>query len=517
MDTPSLEFEPMDEEEPEEVSERLAVHRVKQAEKSSRLSHSVNRFFQPPGQQTFDAKPEPGRLMAAIEVPDTDEEGAPREPGYVEPTYFECVEFDWYINQLGDSDSWLDVHQQAPLSVLELTDYSGPKFSQDDEPGDIAWFSFSYEPSNDREANARLYTSLFGAGVSVRITGEAERMRAPVSGPMSATGWLPANAEAAAAHATPTAFTRLIDALLPDLSNTGGVAVYDVGQGACQAIVSKESHLPLAYVDFGGGVLYNKVTFPKDTAGFCFTQRPPVVLSHWDWDHWSSVALFPEALDAHWLTPPVPGTPIQQSLAAALYRLDRLHVWPTAGVNEVRVPGLRIERCTGKTSNDAGLAVTVYSGATGKRNCLLPGDASYRYIPSVAAGEKFSALCMSHHGGRLHSNHYPAAKSRAVAVNSAGPRNSYKHPLLSTVAAHLDAGWPVPATTGFCNQRPCHVLLPWGKPSYLFRGGCHGGHCSVIPAQTAPGAASVSLVGLAAAPSKKGKTKGAAMSGVAVS
>lgn len=511
MSEPSLEFEPMREWGPEQVRRLVNVREAENEDEQYRKL-GINRFFLPPEQET--AERGPGRLMAAIEVPDTDEEGTPQEPDYVEPTYFEFVDFGWYINGRRGSDSWLDVYQKAPLSVLELTDAPRPMFSQKDEPGDIAWFSYAYEPSNDREANARLYTSLFAAGAPVRITGEPERMSAPSSGPMCASGWVPVNAEAAVAYAAPADFAELIDRLLPDLASTSGVAVYDVGQGACQAIVDRRRHLPLLYVDFGGGVLYNRWTFPRDTAGFCFTQRPPVVLSHWDWDHWSSAALFPEALRAHWLTPPVPGTPIQQSLAAALYKSGRLHVWPDGGVGEIRRPGLRIERCTGKTSNDNGLAVTAYSGATGKRNCLLPGDASYRYIPSVLAGERFSALCMSHHGGKLHSMHYPTAKSRSVAVNSAGPRNSYKHPLLSTVAAHLDAGWPIPATTGFSNQRPCHVLLPWGSRPYLFRGGCHGTGCSVIPAQTAPHAAEMVSVSLTPPPHKKSTSKVAAMTGL---
>lgn len=442
MSEPSLEFEPMREWGPEQVRRLVNVREAENEDEQYRKL-GINRFFLPPEQETAERRGQVvSWLPSRYRIPMR--KGLLRSP----TTSSQPTSSAW--TSAGTSTGaeavtrGLTCMQKAPLSVLELTDAPRPMFSQKDEPGDIAWFSYAYEPSNDREANARLYTSLFAAGAPVRITGEPERMSAPSSGPMCASGWVPVNAEAAVAYAAPADFADLIDRLLPDLASTSGVAVYDVGQGACQAIVDRRRHLPLLYVDFGGGVLYNRWTFPRDTAGFCFTQRPPVVLSHWDWDHWSSAALFPEALRAHWLTPPVPGTPIQQSLAAALYKSGRLHVWPDGGVGEIRRPGLRIERCTGKTSNDNGLAVTAYSGATGKRNCLLPGDTSYRYIPSVLAGERFSALCMSHHGGKLHSMHYPTAKSRSVAVNSAGPRNSYKHPLLSTVAAHLDAGWPIP-------------------------------------------------------------------------
>jgi hypothetical protein len=501
VDEPDSNLDPMGDDDERRKSDPDWVLRER---RRRMLLQDVNRFFLPPGEGSGERGS--GKVMAAIEVPDAADEGAPEENDYEEPTYFECVGLEWYRQQ-SSASSWLQVDQNAPLSVLELTTSPRPQFSDNDQPGDIAWFYYSYVHSSAGEADARLYTSLYGAGAPVRITSN-ERIAAPVDGPMSKAGLVSTD------RVGLSDIEGLVRGLVPKFRSTAGVAVYDVGQGACQAMVDKDRLLPLVYFDFGGGVLYNVWTFPKDTAGFCFTQKPPVILSHWDWDHWSSAYRFPEVLQTDWLTPPVPATPLQQSMAAALRRRNRLHVWSAPPGSVVRLPALRIERCTGKTSNDSGLAVTVYSGATGRRNCLLPGDASYRYIPSVVAGEQFSALCMSHHGGRLHSRHYPIAKSRAIAANSAGPRNSYKHPLLSTVAAHLDARWPVPATTGFSNQRPCHVLLPWGKQPHLFRGGCHGTMCSAIPAQTAPRSASIPLARHFTAAEKSALARARSMAGV---
>lgn len=40
---------------------------------------------------------------------------------------------------------------------------------------------------------------------------------------------------------------------LARISTAGGVAFYDVGQGACQAAIDDEMLIPQLYVDFGGG------------------------------------------------------------------------------------------------------------------------------------------------------------------------------------------------------------------------------------------------------------------------
>ena len=144
----------------------------------------------------------------------------------------------------------------------------------------------------------------------------------------------------------------------------------------------------------------------------------------------------------------------------------------TAGdsLDVVMVGSNTLTRYSIRRSNDSGLAVTVYASSRKGRSCLLPGDAAYQCSPSVAAtGERFNALCMSHHGGCLHSNDYPSPKRGAVAVNSSGPGNTYSHPLFKTLAAHLGQGWPMPAQTGISGSRPCHVFLPWGKKPQIFQ------------------------------------------------
>lgn len=462
-----------------------------------------NRFFDAPRGTERGS----GRVYAAVEVPEPDDETAPPDSGEPsEPVFLECVDTEWFWPTQRSGKSWLEVYRAAPLSVLELTSYPLPPFPDGAQPGDVAWFEFGYDYSSGRDANARVYTSLYSPGAPVKVAfHEPRNWNWAGDGPMGGNGWLTAGMKQTSQDPASRGSAHL-RRLLRKLKRSAGVAVYDVGQGNCQALLDEGRHVPLMYVDFGGGVLYNLKTFPKDFRGFCFTSQPLIALSHWDWDHWSSAYRFPRALDMEWVAPSVPHKPIQQAFAADLYARGRLHVWDSSWPSELRGGSMRIERCTGRTTNDSGLAVTLYSGALRSRNCLLPGDAGYKYIPSVAAAEKFSALCMSHHGGRLHSASYPLPKRNAIAVNSSGPRNSYKHPLFATLVSHLDARWPMPAQTGFSGQRPCHVFLPWGKEPHLFHGGCHGDMCSVAIAEIAPHCASISVLAHPTPSKAKAKT-----------
>lgn len=405
--------------------------------------------------------PGPGSLLAAFESPaDADGDDEP------EPIQLECINLDWVSSGEGrrysDAVRWQRQQTLRPrLSVLELK--RQPGWLVRDQPGAVSWYAVKYEPCDARDADGRLYSNLFAPGIPVRVEGaRAEGTdRAAADRIEALAGRINAN------------FSRVIPVpyRVRDTERTGGVAVYDVGQGAWQAALDKHTLRPFVYIDCGGGVLFNRKTFPPN-----FRSPPPVeniIISHWDWDHWSSAHRFTRLLGAHWYTPPVPAKPIQIEVALQIASFGHLHVLDIAAGRAVDVGCLTIERCTGTTENDRGFAVTVHSRQSERaRRCLLPGDAAYRYIPSVCAPmpQAFHALSMSHHGGRLHSGHYPVPKTRAVAANSAGPGNTYKHPLFKTLSVHKASGWPMPVQTGMSGSRPCHVLLPWGQKPQLFHG-----------------------------------------------
>jgi hypothetical protein len=433
-----------------------------------------NRFFMPPGDGEREERRR-GRIYAAIEVPEPETEFTNSQSNEPEPVYLECVDTTWFHSKQSSERGtlWTDIYQSAPLSVLELTKYSLPPFPDGSEPGDIAWYEFGYEPATGSEGDARIYTNLFSDGADVKISfHEPRNLDWQGNGPMGADGWVQRAINTK--YPSPN-FQTDIREHLAKLSIDGGVAFYDVGQGSCQAAVDHSMHLPQLYIDFGGGVLTNRKTFPDSFGGFCFTTKPMVILSHWDWDHWSSAQRYPEALDATWLAPPVPMKPIQQAFAAELYAKGSLHIWDHSWPAVINDGPVTIERCTGRVANDSGLAVTLRRSQKSKQNCLLPGDAAYAYIPSVKAGGSFNVLGMTHHGGRLHSATYPKPKRSSSSVLSVGPRNSYRHPMFSTLAAHLENGWGLPIGTAVSGQRPCHVLVPWGARPHIFQGGCYGG------------------------------------------
>ncbi|PKB13815.1 hypothetical protein [Janthinobacterium sp. 64] len=446
-----------------------------------------NPFFKPPGEDA-EEKGGPGRVYGAIEVAQRLESNATDVLDEAEPVFFECIDTAWFHNNYSRGAEWVGAVLYAPLLVLALEGYPMPPLPDNAAPGDIVWFEFGFEPARGVEADGRVYRNILSEGESVKITFYEPRpldfaANSPWGGDMALISEMHAETKGSVYGPGPK-----LRKLLAESHSTAGVAIYDVGQGSCQAVVDTAHYVPLLYVDIGGGVIANEKTFPDRLHGLCFSCDPPIVLSHWDFDHWSSALRFLEALDAEWFAPSVPTKPIQQAMAAELFSRGLLHIWPVGGPAEYVGKNVSLERCTGKTYNDSGIAVTFHRSKPSGNNCLLPGDADFQFIPSVVAKRKFSAICMTHHGGRLHSATYPIAKRGAVAANSSGPRNSYKHPLFDTIGAHLEAGWPLPVQTGLSGQRPCHVLLPWGQKPHYFQGGCHGpGSCNIAPAKAAPG------------------------------
>lgn len=435
-------------------------------------------------------RPKGGRVYAAIEVLEDEVEGTSKngEPtSHSEPVILECIDTDWFGSmQWSDRPaSWLDIYREAPLTALELTSYPLPPYPEGAQPGDIAWYEFGYESASPAVSDARVYSNLFSAGTTVKIAFHEQRALGwQGEGPMGKGGWLTA---VLASQARTVNDLESFRSSLRSIDRCAGVAIYDVGQGSCQAVLDSELNIPLLYIDFGGGVLQNAATFPKEFRGFCFSEEPLIVLSHWDWDHWSSAYRHgKEALAMNWVARPAPEKPIQQAFAAELFSRGVLKTWDSTWPSTLKEGVTRFEVCTGRTTNDSGIAATIYPSTKGRRSCLLPGDASYRYVPAVLAGEAFNSLCLTHHGGALHSNYYPSPRRSASAANSAGPRNSYRHPSFETICAHLESGWSLPLPTAFSGHRPCHVFLPWGKSPRLFQGGCHGETCSVAIADMAP-------------------------------
>jgi hypothetical protein len=244
-----------------------------------------NRFLQFGAEFGFD---EPRRVYARLDQ----SEG--------ERVYLEAIDADWFdiaLRSNADFRNWVERSPDAPIYVLETdvkryvaaTGFRHYEKSEDrfeDEEHD--WVEITIQSGGN---NALIYPNLFVEG---RLTGIAISPFPP-----------PLAQELAAAFSLDDYVVdqRRIERALASLQDPiEWIGVYDVGQGSAAGLCDRRG-LPLAYFDLGGGVLGNVGTFPGALHNFCFTWAPPIILSHWDWDHWSSGARFTRSMAMTWIVP----------------------------------------------------------------------------------------------------------------------------------------------------------------------------------------------------------------------
>lgn len=323
-------------------------------------------------------------------------------------------------------------------------------------------------------AAGRLYRNLFGEPEPVSLAAVSDpalhsRQRLNATDPL---------------RRIPDATEAEIRASLSALAAAGSVedvAVYDVGQGAAHGLIS--GGRVSAYFDFGGGVTANKRTFPKALKQFCFCHaQHPIILSHWDHDHWSSSGRDTRAYASTWIAPRQSArrskkAPHHGALVAAIRRNGgTLRIWPR-GLASLTVGQCSILKCTGTSKNASGLALEVSASApnTGLLPMLMPADAGYADLPTSAASS-YDAIVCPHHGGRSNSPtvpHRPSGVYPRLAY-SYGRRNTHKHPLKPTWQAHDRAAWidpraghPKPGEVrNTADRKPTglgHIGFNWGR------------------------------------------------------
>lgn len=219
------------------------------------------------------------------------------------------------------------------------------------------------------------------------------------------------------------------------------VAIYKVGQGNCTSLCSTSFSAPIVYFDFGGGCYYNAHTYPTGQR-FCFSNSPPIVLSHWDNDHWSSALRnrSPQAKEYPWIVPDQPLSATQLQFAAELALLGNLHVWPR-NLDKIETNYGVFFYCNGSSKNDSGLGF-LYLRQSENFRTLLPGDAEYKYIDEDFK-HSLSSIIASHHGGNRSFDPppIPANTENTCVVYSYGLNNSYNHPGVIRIQEHLHYGW----------------------------------------------------------------------------
>ena len=181
-------------------------------------------------------------------------------------------------------------------------------------------------------------------------------------------------------------------------------------------------------------------TYPSPLAVYkaCLTGRLPfIVLSHWDYDHYSRARIDQALKDLLWVAPAGAVGPNTKRFADSLPRLIALSYGQKATIGR-----LRLSWATGPQDdrNNSGIIARVRSG---ERKILLTGDASYAHIPADAQSN-LSAVSVPHHASARDAAAVPdplGPKPRAIV--SCGIPNRYGHPSASVLDSHTTAGWTV--------------------------------------------------------------------------
>jgi hypothetical protein len=254
------------------------------------------------------------------------------------------------------------------------------------------------------------------------------------------------------------------------------VAVYDVGQGSCSAIVDNHEH-PRVYFDLGWAPNFHAPSRPPCVPSHFSCEHhatAPVVLSHWDMDHWCYAIADSyynpgslttrhewktEALERFWIARPPEDSKAQLGpLALSFYRaLQRTELLPGLGAillwpektKRIDFSGGWLEACrppsgTPIDRNNSGIAMYVRPSAK-VGAVLLTGDADFPCIPSVAGKRKvpLAGLVAPHHGAKVTAAFVPKPKkgSPSRLVMSVGAGNSYGHPKQQAIDAYQENGW----------------------------------------------------------------------------
>jgi hypothetical protein len=255
-------------------------------------------------------------------------------------------------------------------------------------------------------------------------------------------------------------------------------AVYDVGQGNCNALLG-DRNVPFLYYDFGGGVAGNRQSFPGALSSFCFTETPTIVLSHWDWDHWSSANRDANAYALPWIVPREPKAlgPVHATFLGRLSQRATLLVWPST-LQRLICGDYELIKCTGPphSRNDSGLALSV-EHLDAAAWMLFPADAEYRYIPFF--DHPLIGLVASHHGANTHGRGVPAPSGPdSVLVYSYGAGNGYPHPSDAGRAGH--SAWQrVLETANRDSTGLGHVHLYWTEDARGADPACGGSSCDL--------------------------------------
>jgi hypothetical protein len=238
-----------------------------------------------------------------------------------------------------------------------------------------------------------------------------------------------------------------------------GVRILDVGHASCVAIHAQHEQLNtvLGYYDVGGPVFFHHKSFPTAFDEQCRVPKKNgfVVLSHWDFDHYSlAVTKLKSLQNLTWFAP-------DQAVGPNCARLQSL-IKPRLNFigapSKAIAPGLRMVKGTASAGdrNNSGYALKVRLKSG---NILLTGDVGYDYIAN-GAKEDLIGLGITHHGGNGCENPPSPALLHAKAAVSYGNPNRYGHPVDKHLVDHDTKGWTVESTAATSISARGDIWLP---------------------------------------------------------
>lgn len=416
-------------------------------------------------------EPEPPRRVYArvdhIERPSPDERRV---------VLLDSVDADWISGYWPISlvEPWGADEAGERVSVVETWLDPGEKHLKEDlgvpAEEDEGWLELELgDPGTGRPV--RHYLNLYAAGLE-RAISSVSRPPPSVEANLTSTTSLRELADAARDE---------IEAVLQGIGAAEAAAIYDVGQGNCNALL--RGAFPVLYFDLGGGVLQNAHTFPQALHEFCFTKEPPIVLSHWDWDHWSSANRDTRALASTWIVPRHDNSlgPVHATFLGKIRSQGRALIWPQA-VDDISAGDLTVLRCTGrpKQRNSSGLALLLERQSEGMwARMLFPGDCAYDHVPRSRLD--YTHVVVPHHGGRTGSTFVPAPDGVTCGrlVYSYGANNSYGHPFPDVVRDHACL-WATDLRTEARDSSGLgHIHLYWDEATPDAHPPCGGRLCQL--------------------------------------
>jgi len=236
------------------------------------------------------------------------------------------------------------------------------------------------------------------------------------------------------------------------------MGVMDVGQASCN-LVYNELGNPIFYSDLGVPTPRYRESIPdfanpkliEPGPGPCLANFPFVILSHWDLDHCLMAECSTNKNDICNLIWLVPRQQIGTEGYNIFRRLNHGHVWPADRTNPLVINNrLKIIKCVGRTINTSGLAVAVKIRLSDRseRWALLPGDATFQFIPGVD-DIHYDWITASHHGSdhelKLRNIPEPRENSRGRIAYSYGIMangdHCYHHPSPVAMDKYKEKGW----------------------------------------------------------------------------